>query len=165
VISLFVYGTLRQGGPLQHLLPTGLERRTAVMWDASLFEYAGGAYPVLMLTPGVRTPVVGDLLSLDVDNDERHAEAFVDIVRMEQFSGYGVSAHVVRTVDDSEQHTALVFVYGNADDDAIGPYVESGDWITHTTLDRARAAAAAAGVHVEHAQPGPEKFDDDWEGE
>lgn len=133
-MKLFVYGTLRDGMSLSHLLPHG-ERHAAWLWGYTLFEYAGGAYPVMMEATGKH--VIGEVVDV-ADLDE-----FVRVHAIETGAGYEAHTVNVRTVverrdgsglRDVFDEQALAYVFPHVDDDGIGAHVESGDWVTHKLM-------------------------------
>lgn len=136
-MKLFVYGTLREGMALAHLLPEG-ERNPAWVWGFTLWEYAGGRYPVMMEATGKH--VIGEVVEVaDLD-------AFAAVHAMEVGAGYEARpinvkvAHErndgsgLRDVYDEE---ALAYVWAEPDDDNIGAHIESGDWVAHVVLNHA----------------------------
>jgi len=145
-VRLFVYGTLRAGGGLDHLL-TGQRQPALTQPGWSLYEYAGGAYPVMI--PIGSGCVRGDVIDIDIESDE-----WCHVESMERRSGYhlttlsvatltrttvtmrdGIGQHVQDiTLTDTEVGEAITFAWYHADDDGIGPRVENGDWIEHEAM-------------------------------
>lgn len=154
MIRLFVYGSLRIGGGNERLLPAGPRQPalTGPGWD--LFEFAGGAYPVMVATGGPRS-VTGDLVTLDIDSAE-----WADVEHLERGAGYHLTpihATVLvprwdwdgkrtsprtRTMVPADADPVFTFAWFHADDDGIGRHVQDGDWIAH--LARQRVAYESA---------------------
>lgn len=137
---VFVYGTLREGGALESMLSGTGSRRRALAHGYTLFEYAGGAYPVMMQTPGRELPVLGDLIEIDVDDMDAQ-QRLIEVSQMEVASGYTPAIIQCRSIDDHARHQAIGFLWLDHDDDAIGREVPSGDWLTHRMLIDAEVQA------------------------
>jgi gamma-glutamylcyclotransferase (GGCT)/AIG2-like uncharacterized protein YtfP len=137
-VNLFVYGSLRAGGANAQAFGAA-HRQTAVLWGYAIFEY-GTWYPVLLESTGHH--VIGEVLSVDPDDP-----TFQAIDEMEHGAGYErrtLEVHVLHH-DDGRGESALsreqaeVYVYGYPDDDRIGGFIPSGDWITHETMRAAHS--------------------------
>lgn len=140
-MNLFVYGTLREGGALDDMIVG--QRVPASADGMTLFEYAGGAYPIMVATTGRPVPVIGDLMMIDLD-DAESMEALANVVTMETHSGYVMRMISVRPRGETLTHQVWAFLWEQPDDDAIGPQVPSGDWLTHRALIDARVNAERA---------------------
>ncbi len=136
-MNLFVYGSLRAGGANESAFGP-VARTFAVLWDHALFEYSDW-YPVLLPASGHH--VIGEVIQVDPTS-----AMFEAIDGMERGAGYVRETHRVRVLhldpnparSGFHAEDADVYVYGWDDDDASGPFIPSGDWITHVALVRAR---------------------------
>lgn len=158
-MRLFVYGTLRNGCGNDRLLE-GSRSPALVRTGWTLYEFAGGAYPVML--PGGTHPVVGEVVDVDIDGAD-----FRLVDRMERGAGYhltpvraDVHTKVVvqqrsgsgETVDLSfyeVEHDVECFTYGwfDPDDDWIGRPVPDGDWLAHVGLLRVQRTEAEAAAY------------------
>ncbi|MFZ5852272.1 MAG: gamma-glutamylcyclotransferase family protein [Actinomycetota bacterium] len=117
LVPVFVYGTLRPGERLHHLLAADVEGwlpDVAVADHALHFERSFGVYPVMVPAPGATTR--GDLL---VVRDGWHLRR---VVAMETGSGY--TAEVLPVLTGDRPVKALCFVYSGTP----GRPVPGGDW-------------------------------------
>lgn len=123
-MNLFAYGSLREGGGLTHMLgDAAATRYPARLHGWTLYEFAGGGYPVAL--PGGNGWVYGDLYAIAHESAEWQA-----IERMERGAGYHLTPVTVRT-HRGLAVVAFTFGWFDPDDDWIGPEVFSGDWIAH----------------------------------
>lgn len=81
---VFVYGTLREGQPLEHQL-TVLDRERATLSGAALYVARHDGYPVLVL--GSDGVVVGDLCTVD-RTDKYAMDRLRSVTNMEINAGY-----------------------------------------------------------------------------
>ena len=137
-MRLFVYGSLRSGCGNHDML--AVPRRPAVTRASlrrghgwALYEYAGGAYPVMIPTGG--GAVVGELVDIEIESAD-----WVIIEGMERGAGYHLTplkVDIRSALGDLETHEVFTFAWFDADDDWIGPLVPDGDWVAHRARQRA----------------------------
>lgn len=118
--TVFVYGTMRNGGSLaHHYVPAGTPRTaatvTGTLWAV---PHAIPAYPALDVDePGT---VVGEIITLPFADWQA-------LAAMELNAGYDV-AFIYATDHDGNQHYAAAFVMDRPNDATVIP---SGDWLTY----------------------------------
>lgn len=115
---VFVYGTLRAGEALSHLIPADADRYTAATKGTLHYHPETMGYPVFRADGPYESEVVGDLVFLDLDDRQVSY-----MVCMELQAGY--EARWVAVFYDGEYALdALAFVWP----DAPGALIEGGDW-------------------------------------
>lgn len=127
VIRLFLYGSLRHGGGNDRLLPGArVPAMTGPGW--TMYEFAGGAYPVMMPS-GATAPVFGEVIDVNIDSPDFRA-----VEHMEVGAGYNLTPLRVALIGPGgvTECVAYTFAYFHPDDDWIGAPVPGGDWLAHT---------------------------------
>lgn len=115
-MPLFVYGSLRPGMPLWHVIRDHVVDRTAATVAGRLHWHEGHEWP--LLTEGDRV-VHGDLLQLTPGDAVRRV-----IVDEELAYGYDARWISVTTAAGTEQAIALVWAHASE----VGPEITGGDY-------------------------------------
>lgn len=118
--ALFVYGTLRAGEGLSHLLPAQQTRYAASVAGRLHYSPHTYGYPVLLPAQVEADRVQGDLLMVDLEDPD-----ITYVMLMEIQSGYSATWAKVDLDAGGYMH-ALTFTWHPAD--GAGPRIESGDW-------------------------------------
>lgn len=120
-VRVFVYGTLRTGGPLANLLPAHLDREPATVENFALHYGTGHrSYPYLVREVGAVTH--GEVITVPLDDAEATA-AYLETAAMERNAGYSVDP-VIATLKSGGRRLCDAFVYPGT----VGPPVPDGDW-------------------------------------
>lgn len=122
-IPLFVYGTLRLGGSLHHLIsPHILEQVDNVYIFGSLHSSTQGLWPVERSGGGEK--VHGSLFALEIDS-----EVMVSIFKEELLFGYDLAWKQIYDADGNEYSKALVCTWES--EEFLGEKIHHGDWLVH----------------------------------
>jgi len=122
-IPLFVYGTLRLGGSLHHLIvPHILEQVDNVYIFGRLHSSTQGLWPVVRA--GGCEKVHGSLFALEID-----LEVMASIFKEELLFGYDLAWNQIYESDGNEYSKALVCTWET--DEFVGDKISHGDWLKH----------------------------------
>ena len=122
-IPLFVYGTLRVGGSLHHLIsPHILEQIDNVNIFGSLHSSTQGLWPVVRAGGSER--VYGSLFALEID-----LEVMGSIFKEELLFGYDLAWNQIYDNEGNEYSKALVCTWES--DEFLGDKISHGDWLEH----------------------------------
>lgn len=124
-MKLFVYGTLRVGGPL-HEFWLGPWAHTAErgLTCGLLFDY--GAYPIANLEADTLQSVMGEVFTVP----EPHENQLIDnLIQMELGAGYALTTVSVQMLSGGEEK-ALAFTAAQSWVSRL-PLVPNGDWIEY----------------------------------
>lgn len=124
-IPLFVYGTLRIGGSLHHLIePHIIKVVDDVFIYGDLYESSQGIWPVLKV--GSRNKVKGTLVALTLSQD-----VMASIFEEELLFGYDITWQSIfdDNPEDDKYSEALVCTWDS--EEFLGHQIEHGDWFSH----------------------------------
>jgi gamma-glutamylcyclotransferase (GGCT)/AIG2-like uncharacterized protein YtfP len=123
-VPIFVYGTLRAGEALAHLLPDSASRYGGTVRGRLHYAPGTNSYPVLL--PGDKDDrVYGELLYLDLDDRDVQY-----VMLMEVGSGYSATWADVTLDGDTAPVRSLVFTWHPRD--GYGTHIEGGSWPMRT---------------------------------
>ena len=124
-IPIFVYGTLRLGGSLHHLISQHiLESIDGAFIYADLYESSQGIWPVAKI--GSQNKVKGMLVALNLSS-----EVMISIFREEILFGYDLTWQPIYTGESgNHKHSdALVCTWNS--NEFLGIQILDGDWLRH----------------------------------
>ena len=122
-IPLFVYGTLRMGGALHHLIaPSILEQVDNVFIYGSLHSSTQGLWPVVRA--GGEGKVYGSLYALEID-----LEVMGSLFKEELLFGYDLAWNQIYDAEGREYSKALVCTWES--EEFLGEPIPHGNWLEH----------------------------------
>ena len=122
-IPLFVYGTLRLGGSLHHLIaPSILEQVDNVFIYGSLHSSTQGLWPVVRA--GGKGKVHGSLFALEID-----LEVMGSLFKEELLFGYDLAWNQIYDKEGNEYSKALVCTWES--EEFLGEAIPHGNWLEH----------------------------------
>lgn len=148
--ALFVYGTLRVGEALSHLLPPTLTRYGCSVPGRLAYAPNTTGFPVLLPPETASDRVQGELIWCDFDDPD-----IGHVILMELDSGYHAT-WLRATLTVGGVIRAMAFTWNPAD--AHGAIIDHGDW-TRLTGERSRRQKPLMWVCRECDTP----FDDEYE--
>ncbi|MGV8847518.1 MAG: gamma-glutamylcyclotransferase family protein [Propionicimonas sp.] len=134
-IPFFVYGTLRpgEGNYTWCLEGKTTTEDTATLTGAVMYDYNGGSFPFVTLSPDLDDVVTGTLISV---SEENYANVQISLDRLEGYNPAAPEQGMYRreltnvTTEDGRTIQAYVYVCGHRMLDQVTQYprITSGDW-------------------------------------